>query len=114
MSKYIQAALTLSTLILEIEKHIGIPAAGLKFDPEESCGIVITGKVDVSALGEGNYSDSDFKLFCERNDLNGVIFFNRDGTVTFSMAPKIPEVPETAEEKPPKPAGVRDLTFYYK
>lgn len=32
-------------------------------------------------------TDGDFHLFCKENELNGVIFFNPNSTVTFSMTP---------------------------
>lgn len=67
---------------------LGCDVDKIKIGLDEIVGMVFTVTVSPASLGESNFSDTDFRLFCERNDLNGVIFFNKNGSATFSMTPK--------------------------
>jgi hypothetical protein len=67
---------------------LGCAIDKIKIGLDEIVGMVFTVTVSPASLGESNFSDTDFRLFCERNDLNGVIFFNKNGSATFSMTPK--------------------------
>jgi hypothetical protein len=75
----------------EISTHFGVGYNEIKFDIiedlDEKLNLVITVKEATSSLGERHYSSCDFQTFCEQSNLTGMIFFNKDGCVTFSMTP---------------------------
>ena len=42
----------------------------------------------VAELSIQMQTNADFQLFCDKNNLNGLIWFNSNGTLTFSMCAK--------------------------
>lgn len=91
MSKYLAAAKNLADLILAIEEKFGVVSKEITLNVDETVGLIFMVDQSVSVLGAKHWCDSDFHIFCKQNDLNGVIFFNQRGTVTFSMTPKLEE-----------------------
>lgn len=91
MSKYLTSSKNLADLLLAIEEKFGIETKEISLNVDETVGLIFLVEQPASALGNKRWCDSDFHIFCKQNDLNGVIFFNPNSSVTFSMTPKLPE-----------------------
>jgi hypothetical protein len=86
----------------------GDTTLSVKFDWSE---IVWSLDILTSTFPNG-YSSEDFEDFCNENNLNGLIIFNKTSTVTLSFTIKDFDYTWEAESKTKKDAGVPDDVFY--
>ena len=89
MSKYIEAANLISDLLCDIMDFFHLKSErDIKLTTVEDEGLVLQVVVVPSQLASHNLCDTDFSRFCNEKELSGVMFFNADNTLTFSMTPK--------------------------
>lgn len=77
--------------ITDLSDNLGVDSTQVKIHilegVENSPTTVYTVEVDFRKLCNISYSSTDFMLVCNKYNMNGVLFFNRTGTVTFSLSP---------------------------
>jgi hypothetical protein len=88
MSKYLEAAQLVSDLLDNMIAFFHLTSVSdINLTCVEDVGLVLQVVTVPSHLGLHNLCDLDFNRFCSENELSGVTFFNKAGTVTFSMTP---------------------------
>lgn len=81
----------LAKFISELSSSLDIDSTQVRIHILESVNnlptVVYTVEVECTKLCNISYSSTDFMVVCNKYNMNGVIFFNRTGTVTFSLSP---------------------------
>lgn len=90
MSKYLDSAKNLTEVIYRIEECFDIDSTNIKLGTDGSCGLTFTVDVSYETLHKKHWTDEDFQNFCKVNELNGIIFFQKD-YAAFVMSPKVTE-----------------------
>jgi hypothetical protein len=81
---------------------------------DDEHGLVFSVTLSCYVLGSQSFSSDDFELFCKQHSFNGLVFFNRDGTVTFSMYVKKEVQPTQVEDESyPVPEGLTSKEWGY-
>jgi len=86
-----KANIIIGNLFASIADRFGIEPTNIKVDIDAvnaDYSLVFIVNIPCNELGKDKFSSIDFDLFCKNNNLNGVIFFNTDYTVTFNMTVK--------------------------
>jgi hypothetical protein len=81
----------LAKFLSELSSSLDIDSTNIRIHILESVNnlptVVYTVDVECSKLCNISYSSTDFMVVCNKYNMNGVLFFNRTGTVTFSLSP---------------------------
>jgi hypothetical protein len=77
--------------ITDLSDNLGVDSTQVQIHILESVNnsptTVYTVEVECLKLCIDSYSSTDFMVVCNKYNMNGVLFFNRTGTVTFSLSP---------------------------